>query len=183
MSERLPTKKRVTKAPARKASARGLRASGVPELVAKILQGYADRGVFRGFHAGAPANGKAVYQMIWHYDRRFELLLDTAKKTLRFPALLPAVDAEMYAALRQFLAERQSGALPPHRSVDPARARLGAAIRGGTVSLGITSRDGDFEYAARRLILVAHEIFLGFLSDGPYFEYLVEHLGLDPDRY
>jgi hypothetical protein len=33
------------------------------------------------------------------------------------------------------------------------------------------------------MIQVVHEIFLVFLVDGPYFEYLVEKLGLDPDRY
>ncbi len=184
MSERLPTKKAATKkAPVRKPPARGLSVSGIPALVTKILQGYADRGVFRGFHAAPEANGKAAFHMLWHYDRRFELLLDAAKKTLRFPALLPAVDPQMHSALRKFLAERTSGELPQHRSVDPRRARLSSANRGGAVSLGLTVLDGDFEYATRRLILVAHEIFLGFLADGPYFEYLVEHLGLDPDRY
>ena len=51
------------------------------------------------------------------------------------------------------------------------------------VSIGISIRDQDFEYATRKLIHTVHEIFLVFLREGPYYEYMVEHLGLDPDRY
>lgn len=123
--------------------------------------------------------------MLWHYDQRYELVLDVRKKTLTFPGLLPGIPAgsDMHRALQKFLHERQSKDVPPHRRVDPTRARLHSINRGGRVSVTVTSKDGDFEYATRRLILIVHEIFLGFLADGPYFEYLVEQFGLDPDRY
>ena len=104
---------------------------------------------------------------------------------MRFPAVLPAVpaDSNMYRELRAFLASRHSGALPEHRRIDPAKARLSCGNRNGNVSVTLTVKDGDFEYAARKLINTIHEIFLVFLTDGPYYEYLVEQLGLDQDKY
>ena len=155
------------------------------ELVTAILEGYAEKAVFRGFSAHAVRGGKATYRMIWHHDRPFELLLDVPKKTLRFPAVLPGVPVRsaMYRELKAFLKARQSDEIPEHRRVNPAKARLSAANQRGTVSLTVTVKDGDFDYATRKIIHVVHEIFLIFLEDGPYFEYMVEHLGLDPDRY
>jgi len=146
--------------------------------VTEILQSYADRGVFRGFSA----NG-STFRMVWHYDRTFEMRLDARRRTLRFPVLLPGVPANMYEEFRTYIASRHSAELPEHRRVDAARARLRCVNREGAVSLGITSLDGDLAYSTRKLIHTVHEIFLGFLRDGPYYEYLVEQFGLDPDRY
>lgn len=47
----------------------------------------------------------------------------------------------------------------------------------------IAKGPGDWDYVTRKLIHLVHEIFLGFLVDGGYYEYMVAHLGLDPDRY
>ncbi len=150
-----------------------------------ILEGYAEKAVFRGFSAHPKRGGQAVYKMIWHHDRPFELSLDVAKKTLCFPEVLPGVPARspMYRDLQAFLKARQSAELPEHRRVNPAKARLACGNQRGTVSIALTVKDGDFEYATRKIIHMVHEIFLIFLVDGPYFEYMVEHLGLDPDRY
>ena len=89
----------------------------------------------------------------------------------------------MYRELKRFIESRHSEELPTHRRVDPARASLRRANRRGMVSTGISIRDQDFEYATRKLIHTVHEIFLVFLREGPYYEYMVEHLGLDADRY
>jgi hypothetical protein len=174
----LPTKSRP------KTSAKQAAGSSVA-LVTGILEGYAAKAVFRGFSAIPWKKGQALYRMIWHHDRPFELLLDVPNKTLRFAEVLPGVpaDSTMYRELRAFLRSRQSPDLPEHRRVNPARARIRASNRGGRVSLAMTVNDGDFDYATRKMIQVVHEIFLVFLVDGPYFEYLVEKLGLDPDRY
>ena len=43
-------------------------------------------------------------------------------------------------------------------------------------------KDGDGEYAVRKLIHLVNEIYLTFLADGKYFDYLVETFNLDPDR-
>jgi hypothetical protein len=154
-------------------------------VVTGILEGYAAKAVFRGFSAHPGARGKAAYRMVWHHDRPFEMLLDVGRKTLQFPEVLPGVPAgsAMYRELQAFFKERQSDAMPEHRRVNPAKARLSAGNRRGTVSVTVTVKDGDFDYATRKIIHIVHEIFLIFLVDGPYFEYMVEHLGLDEDRY
>jgi len=174
--ERLPTKIPLNRA----ATVRG-----PVTLVTRILEGYAEKAVFRGFSAHPGVRGQAVYRMIWHLDRPFELLLDVSQKTLQFPSVLPGVPARspMFRELRAFVKARQSDQLPEHRRVNPAKARLALANLRGIASVKITSKDGDFEYAARKIIQIVHEIFLVFLVDGPYFEYMVEHLGLDEDRY
>jgi hypothetical protein len=123
--------------------------------------------------------------MVWHFDRAFELLLDVPEKTLRFPVVLPGVPARspMYRELRAFLKERHSAELPEHRRVNPVKARLTMTNQQGAVALKLTVKDGDFEYAMRKIIQIVHEIFMVFLVDGPYYEYMVEQLGLDPDRF
>jgi hypothetical protein len=173
VSERLPTKKPPSKS------------QGAVELVTTILEGYAAKAVFRGFSAHPAAKGHASYRMVWHHDRAFELLLDVGQKTLQFPEVLPGVPARspMYRELQAFLKVRQSDELPEHRRVNPTKARLASGNKRGTVSITVTVKDGDFDYATRKIIHIVHEIFLIFLVDGPYFEYMVEHLGLDPDRY
>jgi len=155
------------------------------EVVTSILEGYAAKAVFRGFSAHPKRGGRAVYKMIWDHDRPFELLLDVGRKTLEFPQVLPGVPVRsaMYRDLRAFLKERQSGELPEHRRVNRFKARLSVVNQRGTISITMTVRDGDFDYATRKLVHVVHEIFLIFLVDGPYLEYMVEHLGLDPDRF
>jgi hypothetical protein len=170
--ERLPTKRAATvKKP-------------VVALVTEILEGYAEKAVFRGFSAH-PKRGKSAYRMIWHHDRPFELALDVPKKTLCFPEVFRGVPVRspMYRDLKAFLKARQAEELPDHRRVNPKKARLACTNQGGAVSVTITVKDGDFDYATRKIIHVVHEIFLIFLEDGPYFEYMVEYLGLDPDRY
>jgi hypothetical protein len=166
--ERLPTKHAAT-----------------VSVVTGILEGYAAKAVFRGFSAHPGAKGQASYRMVWHHDRPFEMLLDAGRKTLEFPVVLPGVPARspMYRELKAFLKARQSEEMPEHRRVNPAKARLALGNKRGTVSLTVTVKDGDFDYATRKIIHIVHEIFLIFLVDGPYFEYMVEHLGLDEDRY
>ncbi len=171
MWERLPTRAATVREPV--------------GIVTGILEGYAEKAVFRGFSAHPGTKGKATYRMVWHHDRPFELFLDVEKKTLRFPEVLPGVPARspMYRELQAFLKLRQSDEMPEHRRVNPAKARLAPGNKRGTVSITLTVKDGDFDYATRKIIHIVHEIFLIFLVDGPYFEYMVEHLGLDEDRY
>lgn len=154
-------------------------------LVTGILQGYAEKAVFRGFSSHPDGAGKATYRMVWHHDRPFELSLNVPEKALRFPVVLPGVPArsDMYRELRAFLKSRQTNEVPEHRRVNPAKARLTVTNQRGIVSLALAVKDGDFDYATRKLIQMVHEIFMVFLVDGPHFEYMVEQLGLDPDRF
>jgi hypothetical protein len=172
VSERLPTK-----TPAK--------SDASVALVTGILEGYAAKAVFRGFSAHPKRGGKAAYKMVWHHERPFELLLDVQHGALLFPAVLPGVPSrsDMYRELRAFLKSRQTDEVPEHRRVNPAKARVTLSNQRGIVSLSLTVKDGDFDYATRKLIQIVHEIFMVFLVDGPYFEYMVKQLGLDPDRY
>jgi len=154
------------------------------ELVADILEDYAQRGTFKGFARGPVRGGMARFRMLWHRDQFFDLILDTSKKTLRFPVVLPKVPArsEMYRELQNFVASRQSGELPKHRTIEPKKALVRTSNRAGNVALTILVRGGDYEYATRKLIHLVHEIYLAFLYDGPYYDYMVETFGLDPDH-
>ena len=59
---------------------------------------------------------------------------------------------------------------------------LRAVVRGGSFSLILeVKRSQHYEYCTRRLVHLAHEIFMVFLPDGPYDEYRVTQLGADPE--
>lgn len=154
------------------------------ELVGGILETYAARAVFRGFSHGPVRGGRAIFRMLWHRDRLFELLLDVPRKTLRFPVVLPEVPANspMYREFREFVESRFSDNLPEHRRIDAKKASIRCGNRGGSVSLTLTALDGDFDYGVRKLIHLVHEVYMDFLLDGRYYEYMVEKFDLDPDR-
>lgn len=154
------------------------------EIVAAVLEDYAKRGIFRGFSRGPTRAGKAVFKMLWHRDRNFELILDPARNTLRFPVVLPQVPAAsaMYAEFQQFVDSRFAADLPDHRRIDKSKVAIRCANRKGDVSLTLTVLDGDYQYSTRKLVNLVHEVFLVFLFDGRYYDYLVETFDLDPDR-
>jgi len=153
------------------------------EVVNRVLEGYAERGVFRGFSRGPDRNRKTAFRMMWHRDRLFELVLDEQTGTLQFPLVLPQVDSKsiMYQKFKEFLKSRQSEKTPEHRRIDTRKARVRPLNRGGNLGVTLAVQDGDYEYATRKLIHLVHEIFMVFLVDGPYYQYMVEQLGLDPD--
>jgi hypothetical protein len=154
-------------------------------VVAETLEGYARRGVFRGFsQEGVARQGKAVFKMLWHRNRVFEMVFEPRANTLRFSRVLPDIpaDSSMYRELKEFIKARYAGGLPEHRRIDNSKAKVQAHNRGGSVSLTLQVIDGDDEYATRKLIHLLHEIFLTFLLDGRYYDYMVENFDLDPDQ-
>jgi hypothetical protein len=153
------------------------------ELVTRTLEGYASRGVFRGFSRGLVRRGKVTYKIAWHRGCVFDLILDGERGTMRFAKVLTNVPANstMYRELKEFIKSRQSDGLPEHRRIDGRRAQVQSYSRSGTVALVLTVKDGDYEYGVRKLVHLVHEIFVAFLIDGNYFDYLVENFDLDPD--
>jgi hypothetical protein len=151
--------------------------------VRDVLRDYAGRGVFRSLDDGERRAGRTTFTMVWHHGLPFRFVLDTSARTVSFPALLPGVPARssMAQELKAFLDQFQTSDVPAHRRIDPARARLRIAIRDGNVSVALAVRNGQFEYATRRLVHLVQEVFMIFLPDGPYSDYRVEKLGLDPD--
>ena len=151
------------------------------ERVAEILEGYANRGVFRGFSRGPVRNGKAAFKILWHLDRLLGVVLDAHRHTIRFPTLLPDADSSMCRELGEFLKSRHSRNLPEHRRIDPRKASIRCSNRGGGIAVSLTVKGGDYAYGTRKLIHVVNEIFMVFLSDGRYHEYLVRTFNLEPD--
>lgn len=152
--------------------------------MAGILETYASRGVFRGFSRGPAREDRARFNILWHRDQLFELVLDLRRKTMRFPMVLPQVPPKsaMYREFQKFVASRQSEELPEHRRIETSKAQVRCANRGGNVSVTLTAVDGDYDYGARKLIQLVHEVYLDFLNEGPYYDYLVETFDLDPDH-
>lgn len=146
----------------------------------EILQSYANRGIFRGFSAGAVRNGKAGYKLVWFRNRQYAITADARRGVIRCPVVLPQVPPEIYAKLKQFIQSRHTEEIPPHRRIDPAKARANCAIRAGNVSVTLTLEDDDYEYATRRFVNLLHEIFLVFLHE--HFDYQVAAYDLDPDN-
>jgi hypothetical protein len=153
------------------------------DVVAEALESYARRGVFRGFSRGDVRNGRAVFRMVWHWNRDFDLIFDSNHGIMRFPLLLPDVsgNSKLYRDLKEFIKSRQSAQLPDHRRIDSKKAKVGCSVRGGRVSVALTVRGGDYDYCARKLISLVQEIFLVFLADS-YYDYMVDAFELDPDR-
>ena len=149
-------------------------------MVAEVLQGFANRGVFRGFSQGPSRAGRATFKLVWHRERLFELTFDERRKTLRFPAVLPGVDAAMFRDLKSFIASRQSEDMPEHRRIDPQRMQVSCSLKAGDVALSATG--DDVENVTRRLVSLVHEIYMVFLYEPRYYDYLIETFDLDPDR-
>jgi hypothetical protein len=159
-------------------------AHAVLDCVAETLEEYARRGVFRGFSRGPTAGGKSQFQISWHRGRVFELTLDANAGALRLPELLTdvAADCPMYQEFKAFVRSRQSDDLPEHRRIDRQKVEIRAYNRDNNILLTLKAKDGDIEYGVRKLVHLVNEIYLVFLADGNYFDYLVETFNLDPDR-
>ena len=153
------------------------------DVVRGLLEGYAERGVFRGFGAGAIRGGKATFEIAWHQNRVFNRIFDLEKGTMRFPQLLDNIPAKspMYVELKEFIISRHAGDLGEHRRIDTQKAQVQPYNRKGEVSLVLRMKDGDCKYAAQKLVHLVHEIFVTFLVDGNY-EYMVENFDLDADH-
>ena len=145
------------------------------------MENYAKRGVFRGFHRQRARGGVAVFKLVWFRDRIFDLIVDTPKKMIRIPVVLPRVPDNIYGDFKIFIQSHHAVGLPDHRRIEKAKARLGCAKNRGNASVTVVVKDGDYDYALRRLIHVIHETYVIFLLDGRYRDYLVEQLGADPE--
>jgi hypothetical protein len=147
--------------------------------VRDLMEDYAKRGVFRGFASQPVRHGVAAFRMIWHHDRVFDLIVDTHKKTILIPVVLPAVPSRspLYEDFRAFVESHHAPTLPDHRRIEKSKVRVRCANRRGSASLTMALRDEDYAYALQRLVHLVHETFLIFLADGPYRDYMAEQLG------
>jgi hypothetical protein len=156
----------------------------VIESVAAILEEYANRGIFRGFSRGPVTKGKAVFKMLWHRDRFFILTLDVNKRTMHFPEVLPEVPAAsaMNREFQEFVDSRHTGEVPEHRRIDPKKVKIKAGNKKKFTNLTAAVAKDEFGYGTRKLVNLVHEIYLVFLNDGRYYDYMVDVFDLDPDK-
>ena len=145
------------------------------------MENYARRGVFRSFSSQPAPKGVAAFRMIWHRDRTFDLIVDTRKKTIRIPEVLPSVPAAIYRDFKAFVESRHAATLPDHRRIDKSKAHVRSTNRRGTVSLRLVVKAGDYGYGLQRLIHLVHETYLIFLANGMYRDYMSEQLGVNFD--
>jgi hypothetical protein len=120
--------------------------------------------------------------MKWHKDRFYDLIFDVPKHSLRFPVVLPKAPRAMYDDFKKFVASRQSAEMLEHRRIDPIKVRISCSLKNGDISLLFTSKDNDLEYATQKLINLMHEVFMDFLRDGLYYEYMIETFDIDRDQ-
>lgn len=143
--------------------------------VRTILSGYADRGVFRAIDDGEAIGESVQFTFTWHGPKPVRCVL--APPTLTLRDYLPAMPArsEIYQDLRDLVKQFADPALAEHRGVAAERATIKTTNRNQKLSLTIESRDGDYAYATRKLIFVAHEVWLRLQTD--WVHYLWDEFG------
>jgi len=145
---------------------------------------YAARGVFRSYSEIGTKRGVTEFKFTWLMPEPCRLLFDPKGNTFRFKDYLPNISAKssMYKELKAFVKERSSDELFEHRRIDPERAEIKATNRGGSVSLSLKVLDGDYAYGINKAVNLAHEVYMDFIKSGPYYEYMLENLGLSEDE-
>ena len=155
------------------------------EIVQTALQSFAERGLFRAFSRAETRRARTTFKMLWHRDRDFELILDTNHNTLTFPCVLPEIKSRssMAAEFRAWVAERQSSELPEHRRIDRAKCTLECVNRKGDMSVTLKLMGTpDWDYGARKIVALVHEVYMSFIHDGRYYTYMIDVFDLDPDH-
>jgi hypothetical protein len=149
--------------------------------VTRALQAYADRGVFRGFHAEPVRGGGVSCRFSWLMRRPMHVAFDARRGVLAFSNLFPSIGThpDIAAALAAAVRERHTRAVPEHKRIDARRARVSTAQRGGSMTLTVSVRGTNHEYAVRGALNLVNELFL--LLQESYPDYLVEHFGLSTE--
>jgi hypothetical protein len=153
------------------------------DRVHEVLHGYAQRGIFRGLGNLGVSRAKYAFRMVWHHDRVFDFVFDSRRSALSFPSLLPNVGGKsrLNRNFNHYVKNMSSLDLPEHRRVDPDKSVLVTRRRQGDLGLALIVLDDDLEYGTRKLVNIAHEIYMVFLPDGPYHQYRADNFGVTAD--
>lgn len=164
-----------------RASTIGASRARLARAATAALQGYADRGVFRGFSVTDAPRGDRRFEFLWLTRRPMVLRLSPARQLLVFERLFPAADRVpgVVEALRAAVRSASSVARPPHRRIDARRAKMTCRFHHGDGSLRLSfvgSARGAGDGAAVRASLgFVNELFL--LLHECYPEYLIGQFG------
>ena len=151
-------------------------------IVAQVLQGYADRGVFRAFVAAPPRNGTAKFKFLWFpmATEPFTLVYSDPMRALTFRRLLRDMPAksQMYSEFKSYIKQRSSGDLPEHRRIDPQRVAVKCSNRQGDVSVTLSIKGNATEYGVRKAVNLISDLFQDLLHESTYYEYMAEHFDM-----
>jgi hypothetical protein len=149
------------------------------EAVGAVLQNYAERGVFQDYRMTRRRHGGAEYNFGWLYGQPFTLVCDEKHGRLSVTDLLPNVerDSMMHKEIKAFLKGRAAPDVPEHRRVDPKLATAAVRLRDGLLSLELTLAGEDYEYGARKIVNLTHELFL-FMNEY-WADYMWENFRLN----
>lgn len=163
----------AAKAKRSSAASRGLAAVGA------VMQGHADRGVFRRYESRALRGGRVEHRFLWLAERPFAMIHDPARGTLTFAGLLPGIEprSDLDRRLREFVKARADRALPEHRRIDPRRAKASCVNRAGSLSVVVKFGAPNADYAARKAIALVNEIFFSLLGRERR-DYMAAHFNL-----
>jgi hypothetical protein len=145
-----------------------------------VMDEYARRGVFSGRSFTEDSQGRFVCKVIWHGNQLFFFRADLKAGSITIPIALPNVppNSEMYEELKEFVRSRHDAALPLHRRVERSKAALECSNRRANVSLKVVVKGQHYSYGMRMLVNIVQEIYLLFLPDRLYFDYMAKTLGI-----
>jgi hypothetical protein len=154
----------------------------VPGDIRVVIDYYADRGLLRNVRMTLTDGRATRFQFTWHYNRTFDLVVDYEASRMAFTAAFPNVSPASAIShdLARFIEAMMADDVPIHRRVDRRKTFVSGVHSGDDMAVVATIVDGDFDYAARKLIQVANEIYFDFLPNSSHYAYQLESLGLDP---
>ena len=125
-----------------------------------------------------------TFRVAWHGLPSYSLTVDVHEQSLVLSNVLPGIRAksDMYNALKQYLVSLSAEDRPLHRRIDSERFRVAAISQRNGIALRIAARNASLECTAKALVSLMQEFFYGFLIDGPFYDYRVNALGMNPDR-
>jgi len=149
--------------------------------VSRTLDGYAGRGVFRGYTAEPGPRGTRRFRFLWLTRRPMTIQLDPARGRLVFQDLFPAA-ARQYGvveAVRAVVASASSAERPAHRRLHPRRAKMTCRFVRGHGSLELALAGSNAEPAVRAALGLVNELFLVLHECFP--DYLIAEFGASPE--
>jgi hypothetical protein len=148
-----------------------------------VIDNYSDRGLLRNVRTTLTDGRATRFEFTWHYDRTFDLRVDYEASRMAFVAAFPNVSptSAICREVTEFIEGMMAESVPVHRRIDCCRTVVSGAHYGEDMAVVASVVDGDFDYAARKLIQVMNELYFDFLPNSSHYAYQVKSLGLDPD--
>jgi hypothetical protein len=152
--------------------------------IGNLIDDYVARGVFRAAALPPEKSGSEAFSLIWFQNQSMTLMIDHRRSEARLLNVLPALSPRtaMDRQLRAWLRARADKKLPEHRRLNPTQLQAKLTNRAGHMQLAVASLKGDALFATRKLLHLANELYLDFLSAPERYHWIAETFELDPDN-